>query len=177
MTKQIRLNLIHYAGAILALLIATLAVAQAHDYELGALSVGHPWARASAGAAPTGAAYLTVRNDGAEADRLVAVETPAAGRAELHTHLHENGVMKMREVEGGIELPAGESVALAPGGLHVMLFGLAAPLEEGSRFPMTLVFEKAGRLEVEIAVESIGYRPESGGEGHGMSHGEGHKQQ
>ena len=173
MTKQLRLNLIHVAGALLALLIATLAVAQAHDYELGALSVAHPWARASAGAAPTGAAYLTLRNDGAEADRLVGVETPAAERAELHTHLHEDGVMKMRRVEGGIALPAGESVALAPGGLHVMLFGLAAPLEEGTRFPMTLVFKKAGRLAVEIQVEPIGYRPESGG----MSHGEGHKQQ
>lgn len=168
--RTIRFNLIHVAGAATALLIALVSIAQAHEYEAGALHVGHPWARASAGAAPTGAAYLTIENRGAVADRLLAVETQASRRAELHTHLEENGVMKMREVEGGIELPAGATVALAPGGLHVMLMGLAAPLEEGARFPLTLVFEKAGRLEVEIAVEPMGYRPEGAAQGHGDGH-------
>jgi copper(I)-binding protein len=164
--RTIRFNLIHVAGAVVALLIAMLAVAQAHEYELGHLHVGHPWARASAGAAPTGAAYLTIENRGDKPDRLIAVATPASRRAELHTHLEENGVMKMRQVEGGIELPAGATVALVPGGLHVMMMGLAAPLKEGERFPMTLTFEQAGDLQVEIKVESMGYQPEIQGGGH-----------
>ncbi|MEX0759149.1 MAG: copper chaperone PCu(A)C [Tistlia sp.] len=163
----IPINLIHVAGALVALLIALVAVAQAHDHEVAELRVGHPWARASAGAAASGAAYMTIENLGTEPDRLIAVATPASKRAELHTHLEENGVMKMRQVEGGIELPAGATVALAPGGLHVMLMGLAAPLEQGARFPMTLTFEKAGTLSVDIAVEAIGFRPAGHGEGHG----------
>ncbi|WP_085122447.1 copper chaperone PCu(A)C [Tistlia consotensis] len=155
-----RLNIIHLVGAALALLIAMLAVAQAHEYQLGQLHIDHPWARASAGPAPTGAAYLTIDNKGTQADRLIAVETPAAKRAEIHQSLMEGGVMKMRAVEGGLALPAGASTALAPGGYHVMLMGLVKPLKEGESFPMTLTFEKAGKVEVEITVEPIGYSGE-----------------
>lgn len=177
-----RLNVIHLVGAVVALLIAMIALAQAHDYTVGSLQVAHPWARASAGAAPTGAAYLAIENRGDAADRLLSASTPAAERAELHTHIHEGGVMKMREVEGGIELPAGEQVFLAPGGLHVMLMGLKAPLKEGERFPLTLTFEKAGELQVEVAVEAIGYQPPKQmdgmhGAGHGTGHDAGHKKQ
>lgn len=179
-----RLNVIHLVGALVALLIATIALAQAHDYTLDGLRIGHPWARASAGAAPTGAAYFALENRGGEPDRLVSASTPAAERAELHTHLHENGVMKMRPVEGGIELPAGGQVLLAPGGLHVMLMGLKAPLKEGERFPLTLTFEKAGELQVEVAVEPIGYQPPQDmggmhrdGTGHGSGQGAGHEKQ
>ncbi|MDH3472584.1 MAG: copper chaperone PCu(A)C [Rhodospirillales bacterium] len=118
----------------------------------GELAVTGAWARASLGTAKSGAVYLTVENRGAAADRLIAAETPAASRAALHTHIMEEGVMKMRPVEGGIEIPAGGSAVLAPGGLHVMLMGLAAPLEEGARFPLTLTFEQAGPVTVEVLV-------------------------
>jgi copper(I)-binding protein len=120
----------------------------------GELAVTGVWARASLGAAKSGAVYLTVENRGAAADRLIAAGTPAASRAALHTHIMEEGVMKMRPVAGGIEIPAGGSAVLAPGGLHVMLMGLAAPLEEGARFPLTLTFKRAAPLTVEVPVRS-----------------------
>lgn len=113
------------------------------------------WARASAGAARTGAAYLTLTNRGADADRLVAVSTPKARQAEFHTHLNENGIMRMRKVDS-IDLGAGETIAFAPGGLHVMLMGLTGPLAEGETFPITLTFEHAAPLTVEVTVQGVG---------------------
>lgn len=113
------------------------------------------WARASAGAARTGAAYLTLANHGPAADRLLAVSTPKARQAELHTHLNENGVMKMRQVDG-IDLAAGDTVEFAPGGLRVMLMGLTGPLVKGETFPVTLTFEHAAPLTVEVTVQGAG---------------------
>lgn len=113
--------------------------------------VQQPWARASIGAAKAGAAYLTVINQGGESDHLIAVEAAVAKRVELHAHLVEQGVMKMRQVEV-VEVAPGEPVILKPGGLHVMFMGLKAPLVEGARFPLTLVFERAGRIETEVLV-------------------------
>lgn len=142
--------------------------AQAHDYKLGELSIEHPWARATIGQTRNGAAYLVVNNAGEAADTLVAVETDAAARAELHNHTMEDGVMKMRQVEG-IAVEPGSPAVLKPGGLHIMLFDLKAPLKEGARFPMTLVFEAAGKVEVEVAVEGIA-EMEGGHEGHETNH-------
>ena len=119
---------------------------------LGGLHVMQPWARASIGAGKTGVVYLSLGNHG-PADRLIAVETPVAGKAALHGHTEQDGVMKMRRV-AAVEVPAGGHAELAPGGLHVMLMGLEAPLAEGTRFPLTLVFEKAGRIEVQVPVLS-----------------------
>lgn len=113
------------------------------------------WARASAGGAKAGAAYLSLANGGPSADRLLAASTPVAAKAELHTHLNENGVMKMRRVDG-VDLPAGGSVEFAPGGLHVMLMGLAKPLAEGDSFPLTLTFEHAGTVTVGVQVRAAG---------------------
>jgi len=119
------------------------------------VAVQDAWARASTGAHRTGAAYLTVVNGGDAADRLVSASTPAAERAELHAHLHEGGVMRMRQVEA-IEVHPGEPAVLAPGGLHVMLMGLTRPLKVGDRFPLTLVFERAAPKTVEVAVLAAG---------------------
>lgn len=153
----------------LALLALALALpAQAHDYKLGELTIEHPWARATIGQTKNGAAYLAVNTSGAEADTLVAVETAAAERAEIHTNEMVDGVMKMRPVEG-IAVEPGSPAVLKPGGLHIMLFGLKAPLQEGERFPITLVFEKAGEIEVEVAVEGIA-EMDGGHEGHDMNH-------
>jgi copper(I)-binding protein len=142
-------------AAILALLLSLPLLAggpaSAHDYELGSLVIQHPWARASIGQAKAGAAYLTIVNHGETADRLIAVSTPAAKHAKPHTHLLEDGVMKMRPVEA-IEIAPGDPAVLQPGGLHIMLMGLAAPLETGKPFPMTLVFENAGSVDVEVHV-------------------------
>jgi len=131
--------------------------ASAHDYEIAGLAIGHPWARETPATARAGAAYLTIDNRGGTADRLVRVEVEAgvAGRAELHGHeMDEEGVMRMRPVEA-IEVPAGGTAALEPGGLHIMLMNLERQLVEGESFPLTLIFEEAGSIEVEVAVEPI----------------------
>ena len=118
-----------------------------------AVHVEQPWARATPGGAKTGAAYLTLESR--EPDRLLGVETPVAGRAELHTHAMDAGVMKMRPVEG-IALEPGRKAMLKPGGDHVMLFDLKQPLKEGQSFPLTLRFERAGKREVTVKIEKAG---------------------
>ncbi len=138
--------------------------ARADEYALGQLLVQHPWARASIGQAKAGAAYLVIVNRGEAVDRLVAVETPVARRAAVYIHLLEEGVVKERPV-GPIEIAPGEPAVLRPGELHIMLFGLEAPLEEGTRFPLTLIFEKAGSMEVQVEVQEFGaMRPDHGHE-------------
>lgn len=134
-------------------LLALTATAQAHEYQVGALHIDHPWARAMPVGVPTGAAYLVVHNRGEQADRLLGADTPAADKAEVHEHVHQDGLMKMRKVDGGVAIAPGGELALQPGGYHLMLFGLKQPLEDGKRFPLTLHFEKAGDLQVEVAVQ------------------------
>lgn len=111
------------------------------------------WARATPGGAQPVAAYVTLRSPAG--DRLTAASTPAAQEAELHTTTMDNGVMKMRHVDA-IELPAGKSVTLKPGGYHIMLMGLAHPLVEGQTFPLTLTFAKAGSETVTVTVQKVG---------------------
>jgi copper(I)-binding protein len=132
--------------------------------------VQNPWARASVGR--NGAAFMTVANTGTSDDRLVAAKGNVARRVELHTHLMEGNVMKMRQVDA-IPVPAGRSVTLKPGGLHVMMIGLEKKLVEGESFPLTLVFEKAGEITVTVPIGKIGAMgPDSGASmGHGgMGH-------
>lgn len=131
--------------------------ASAHDYKVGELKIDHPWARATPGAIKTGAVYFSVTAQGDTPDRLIAVETPRAAKAEMHTQVMDGDVMKMRPVSA-IEVNPGEPTVLKPGGLHIMLVGLTAPMREKERFPMTLTFEKAGKVEVQIAVEAVGAR-------------------
>lgn len=120
------------------------------------VTVEKPWARATAGQAANGAAYLTLvgREVG---DRLTSAASPVAETVELHTHLEEDGIMRMRPIES-IAIPAGGKVELKPGGLHIMLIGLKAPLKEGRHFPLILIFERAGRIEAEIPVVAAGAR-------------------
>ena len=123
----------------------------AHDYTVGDLHIGHPWSRALPPVAPTGAAYLTIENRGQQSDRLIAASTPIAGHTELHEHVHEDGLMKMQKIDR-VEIAPGESVEFSPGGHHVMLFDLKEPLSDGHRYPLTLTFEQAGEVEVEVYV-------------------------
>jgi periplasmic copper chaperone A len=116
--------------------------------------IDHPWARASAGAAKTGAAYLTITDQG-QPDRLTGANTPVADKAELHESMQDMGMMKMRPLPG-IALETGKPVKLAPGGYHLMLFGLKAPLKLGDTFPLTLTFEHAPPMTVTVDVEAVG---------------------
>jgi len=138
-----------------ALLLAAPARAH-HDTVVGAITIGHPWARA-AGANTNGTAYMTLRNSGAQPDRLVAASTPIARTVELHTHIRDGEVMRMRPV-ADIPLPAGQTVHLRPGGLHVMLIGLTEPLRQGATVPLTLRFERAGEVTVQLEIQAAGAR-------------------
>ena len=119
--------------------------------EGGALSVEGAWARASIGGSKVSAVYLVVANRGEAADRLVGAETGRAARAMIHRSVVEDGVAKMRHA-AAVVVPPGGSVRLEPGGLHVMLTGVAPPLEAGESIPVTLVFERAGRLALSVPV-------------------------
>ena len=153
----------------LALALVVPGPALAHEYEAGDISVAHPWARATPGGAKVGAAFMEIKAKDGVADTLVSASTPAAGRVEIHTHIMDDGVMKMRRIEN---LPVGEgkSVVLRPSGDHIMLFDLKAPLKEGDLLPLTLVFEKAGEIKIEATVEPVGAKGP-----HGMDHQPGHE--
>ena len=130
------------------------------------VEAGRAWARATPPGARTGVAYLTIENRNAAPDRLVRAETPVAERAELHAHDMEAGVARMRSVDG-LEVAPGQTTVLAPGGLHVMLVGLHRPLKRGEAFALTLVFERAGPVTLEVRVEGAG----AGGPSKGHHHG------
>jgi copper(I)-binding protein len=143
-----RTKLAALGAALILLLAAAGAMAQTADIQ-----IKDAWARATPGAAQTAAAYVTIVS--AAGDRLTAASTPVAQKAELHTMTMDGSVMKMRQVDD-IDLPAGKTVTLKPGGYHIMLTGLTQPLTEGQTFPLTLTFEKAGTREVTVAVQKVG---------------------
>lgn len=149
------------AAAALAL---HLPLAGAHDAKLGAIEIGEPWARATAAGQAAGGGFLKLKNGGA-ADRLVAASAAVADRVELHSMKMEGDVMRMRQVDA-IDLPAGQTVELKPGGLHLMFMGLKQPLAAGSRFPLKLRFEKAGELTVDVKVEAATALPRKDGHAH-----------
>lgn len=117
----------------------------------GAIQITEPWARESPPTVTNGAVYMTLTNVGSETDRLLEGSGEVAETVELHTHLMENHVAKMRKVEM-IEVAAGQPTVLQPGGLHIMLIGLKQPLIAGQTFPLTLRFEKAGEIPVQVTV-------------------------
>lgn len=143
--------------AAFALLMAP--VAQAHEYTLGELMIGHPWSRATVPGVKVGGGYLTIMNHGSQPDRLVSVQVPFAERAEIHESSVEDGVAKMREIEGGVAIAPGATVAFEPGGKHLMFIGLKQALTKGEKLKGELVFEKAGKVEVDFNVEAAGSKP------------------
>jgi hypothetical protein len=151
---------------LLALCAMLIAPAVAHEYTVGSLHIGHPWSRATPKGATIGAGYLKITNNGTAPDRLLGGSSEAAKSFELHVMSMENGVMKMRPVEGGIEIKPGETVEFKPESYHVMFVGLKEPLVQGHRVKATLDFEKAGKVAVEFVVESIGAR--QGNDDHAM---------
>ncbi|PBJ22617.1 hypothetical protein BSF44_30210 [Pseudomonas sp. ACN8] len=139
---------------VLAALLLPACFANAHEYKVGALEIAHPWSQELPPNAPTVAAYFVINNEGKTADRLLSVDTPIAGEAQLHEHVMQGDMMKMQHVPS-VEVPAGGEVTFAPMAYHVMLLGLKdrSLLTDGKRFPMTLHFEKSGDVTVEVAVQ------------------------
>lgn len=147
-----RKTLIQFAAAIALTLGAILALAPRADAS--SVMVMKAYARASATpGADSGAAYVSLMVHG-EADRLVGVSTPAAKMAALHRTVEADGVMKMEHVDG-IDVPANGAIKMKPGGYHIMLMGLAAPLKEGDEIDLVLTFEKAGEVKVKAKVGGV----------------------
>ncbi|MDZ4841668.1 MAG: copper chaperone PCu(A)C [Hyphomicrobium aestuarii] len=156
------------SAASLALVLATVAPAHAHEVEKAGITVAHPWARATPGGATVGAAYLEIKAAAGAVDRLIGASSPVSGRTEIHTHIHEGTVMKMRRVDG-LDVAGGGSLVLKPSGDHIMLMDLKAALKEGDIVPIMLQFEKAGIVAIEASIEPVGAMGP-----HGMDHQPGH---
>jgi copper(I)-binding protein len=139
---------------LLAAFLLPACFAQAHQYTAGSLMIGHPWSMELPPNAPAVAAYFTIENQGDAADRLLSVDTPVAGQAQLHEHIESNGLMKMQQVQT-VEVAPKAKVSFAPMAYHVMLLDVKerSKLVAGQRFPMTLHFEKAGNVEIEVLVQ------------------------
>ncbi len=149
-------------AAMLLVSIAAIA-APAMAGDKAGIVIADVWARASATA--TSAAYMTIENAGADDDVLVEMRSDAAEKVEIHTMTMDGMVMRMRKL-GRLALAAGETAQLAPGGLHIMLIRLQAPLAEGDTVPLTLVFEKAGEIAVGATVQKAGHGGSGGHQGH-----------
>lgn len=132
---------LHSAGAI-----------RARAADAGAIEISGAWSRPSIGKSTRSVAYLTIANTGGMDDRLLEVTGAISDKVELHATIKDGDVMRMRPVENGVAVPAGDTVTFGPAGLHVMLIGLKKPLKEGERFPLTLLFEKAGEIKADVAV-------------------------
>lgn len=146
-----------FATALAAVVIAPVA---AHEFKAGELEIKHPWSRATVPAAKVGGGYFTIVNPTDAPDRLLAATVEVAQKVEIHEMAMRDGVMTMRAVDGGIDVPPKSELALQPGtegsGYHLMFMGLKKPLLEGEKISGTLTFEKAGTVSVEFAVEGKG---------------------
>jgi len=151
----------HRVAAMAAALTSQLGLlaaipAQAADYDVGPIHIATPWARATPKGASAGAGYMTVTNKGTAPDRVSCVSDDASAQCQIHSMTMDNGVMKMRPVEGGLEINPGETVTLAPGGFHIMFLDLQHPLEQGQSVKVTLKFDHAGTVDVEYPIAAIG---------------------
>ena len=137
-------------------LAAALCVVAACAPSLAGIVIKDPYTRATPAGADTGGAFATIVNSSKDADRLVSASSPAAKNAELHETVDDSGVMKMEPRPEGWAIPAGSTLELKPGGKHIMLVGLTAPLEAGKKIRMTLNFEKAGAMTIDVPVQTLG---------------------
>lgn len=140
--------------------------AHAHGVEVGPLKIHHPWTRATPKGADVAGGFMSINNTGKTDDRLIGVTVNGIKRVEIHEMKIDQGMMQMRPLANGLVLPAGETTVLKPGGFHVMMMGLSTPFIEGDYIKATLIFEKAGPVDVEFAVEAQGAKPSP----HDMTH-------
>ena len=146
------MKLIAKVGVLFTALISfSVHASQAADFVSGDITVSDPFARATFGAAKSGGAFLTLRNNGEHPDRLIAIKSSNAKHAGLHESYKDGGIMRMRSAEQ-LDLPPKSTVELKPGGYHVMLMGLTAPLEKGTTLPLVLKFERAGEISIKVDV-------------------------
>ena len=139
--------------------------ARAEEVKAGDLVISQAWSRATPNGAKIGTGYFTIENKGTVADKLVGVSGDVSDKIEVHEMSMNNGVMKMRPVDGGLTIEPGKTVKLAPSGYHLMIMDLKSPLKQGGKVPVTLEFEKAGKVAVTLDVQGIGAQGPSGGDG------------
>ncbi len=160
---------VHLVATLLLLLAVTPGTGLAHDKQAavvhGDQKIEKVWSRETPKGAKVGVGYIVITNTGSAPDRLVAVESPIAMKTQLHTMTMVDGIMKMRALQNGVEIPADGQAVLKPGSDHVMFMGLKTPVLKGQPFMGTLVFEKAGRVEVEFRTVGIGKSPAHAGHG------------
>ena len=161
---------------LLAAICASLLALPAHsaDVTAGSLKIAAPWARATPKGASVGGGYLTITNTGTAPDRFVSGLSEVSNKFEIHEMSMNNGIMKMRLLASGLEIKPGQTVELKPGGNHVMFVGMKQQLKPGDHFKATLEFEKAGKVDVDFAVEGLGTthggaKPAMGGDHGGMN--------
>jgi copper(I)-binding protein len=147
-------SLVLATGLVLAL-GAEVWAGEAGMAKVGDIMIEGGWARASIGKAPNSAAYMTVMTQGDAPDQLIGAATPIADAADLHTHIMDGDVAKMRPVEA-IEVTPDQPAVLEPGGFHIMLMGLKQPLHEGDAFPLTLTFKNAGEVTLDVPIHGLG---------------------
>ncbi|MDE2603577.1 MAG: copper chaperone PCu(A)C [Bradyrhizobium sp.] len=153
---QIRkLTLMSITSAALAAYLSV-TPARADDVKAGDLVISQAWSRATPKGAKTGGGYLNIENKGSAPDRLIGGSADFAGSVQVHEMSMEGSVMKMRSVEKGLTIEPGKTVKLAPGGYHLMMMDLKAPLKQGEKVPVTLEFERAGKVTVSLDVLGAG---------------------
>jgi len=145
-------------GIAATIALASLAAlpARAADYDIGSIHISQTWARATPKGAAAGAGYMSVTNKGTAPDRVSCVSDDASAQCQIHSMIMDGGVMKMRPVEGGLEIKPGETVTLKPGGFHIMFLDLNHPLEQGQSVKATLKFDTAGSVDIELPIAAIG---------------------
>lgn len=150
--------------------VSHVTLATAAEVSVGTLTLAGGFTRATLPNAPVGGGFLTITNSGTEPDRLIAATSPAAGEVQIHEMKMEGDVMKMAELPDGLVIPAGETVTLAPGGFHLMFMQLKQGFVEGTKIAVTLTFEKAGTVDVELDVGGIAAKAPAHDMGHDMGH-------
>jgi len=160
--KHMMKHLTRHIGISAALAALLAAPARADDIKAGDLVISQAWSRATPSGAKVAGGYLTVENKGAGADRLIGGSGDVAGRVEIHEMAVDNGVMKMRPLDKGLDIEPGKTVKLAPGGYHLMLLDLRTQLKQGDKVPVTLQFEKAGKVTLLLDVQGVGAQAPAG---------------
>ena len=151
--------------SVLSFLLA--APARAEEVKAGTLVITQAWSRATPGGATIGAGYLTIENTGSAPDRLIGGSADVAGEIQVHEMAMNDGVMTMRQLDKGLVIEPGKTVKLAPGGYHLMLLNLKRPLKQGDKLPVTLEFEKAGKISLSLDVQGIGAQRPASADGSG----------
>jgi len=161
------------ATTLFVVLMAGLASSpvRAEDVKAGDLVISQAWSRATPNGAKVGTGYFTIENKGTAADKLVGVTGDVSPKIEVHEMSMSGGVMKMRPVDGGLTIDPGKTVKLAPSGYHLMIMDLKSPLKQGDKLPLTLQFEKAGKVAVTLDVQGVGAQGPGSGDGMKMSPG------